>query len=85
MIRSGGGSIMVCARVNNLSIQQLFPDPVGPIAIKVNGCCNTTCCCSGNGDGGGGGGDGGGGGGDRLGSCLYFKCLIILSILEKVR
>ena len=55
MMRSGGGSIMICARVNNLFIQQDFPLDVGPIAIKVNGCCKTTC------SGGGGGGGGGGG------------------------
>ena len=53
MIRSGGGLIMVLACINNLFIQQLFPLNVGPIVIKVNGCCKTTC---------GGGGGGGGGG-----------------------
>jgi hypothetical protein len=47
MMRSGGGLIMVLARI--LFIQQLFPLNVDPIAIKVNGCCKTTC-------GGGGGG-----------------------------
>jgi hypothetical protein len=41
MMRSGGGLIMVLARI--LFIQQLFPLNVGPIAIKVNGCCKTTC------------------------------------------
>jgi hypothetical protein len=43
MMRSGGGLIMVLARINNLFIQQLFPINVGPIASKVNGCCKTTC------------------------------------------
>ena len=103
MMRSGGGLIMVLARVNKLFIQQLFPLNVGPIAIKVNGCCKTTfdlcgSCCGGGGDGGGGdGGDGGGGGAgdggggsgsekyDLSSSCLCFKCLIILSLLENLR
>jgi hypothetical protein len=43
MMRSGGGLIMVLARINNLFIQQLFPINVGPITIKVNECCKTTC------------------------------------------
>jgi hypothetical protein len=43
MMRSGGGLIMVLARINNLFIQQLFPLNVGPITIKVNECCKTTC------------------------------------------
>jgi hypothetical protein len=42
MIRSGGELIMVLARINNLFIQQLVPLNVGPIAIRVNGCCKTT-------------------------------------------
>jgi hypothetical protein len=53
MMRSGGGLIMGLAWVNNLFIQQLFPLNVGPIAIKVNGCCKTTCCGGGGGGGGG--------------------------------
>ena len=63
MMRSGGGLIMVLARVNNLFIQQLFPLNVGPIAIKLNRCCKTTFdLCGSGGDGGNGGaGDGGGG------------------------
>jgi hypothetical protein len=65
-MRSGGGLIMVLARVNNLFIQQLFPLNVGSIAIKVNGCCKTTfdlcgSCCGGGGGDGGDAGDGGGG------------------------
>jgi hypothetical protein len=43
MMRSGFGLIMVLAWINNPFIQQLFPLYVGPIAIKVNGCCKTTC------------------------------------------
>jgi hypothetical protein len=43
MMRSGGGLIMVLARINNLFIQQLFSLNVGPIAINVDGCCKTTC------------------------------------------
>ena len=43
MMRSDGGLIMVLARINALLTQQLFPLNVGPIAIKVNGCCKTTC------------------------------------------
>lgn len=87
MMRAGGGLIMVLAWVNKLFIQQLFPLNVGSIAIKVNGCCKRafdlcrSCCDGGGGD----DGNGGEGEGDRLGSCLYFKCLIILSLLEKVR
>ena len=69
MMRSDGRLIMVSARVNNLFTQQRFSLIVGPITIKVNGCCKTTfdlCgsyCGGGDGDegGGGGGGDGGGG------------------------
>jgi hypothetical protein len=57
MMRSGGGLIMFLALVNNLIIQQLFPLNVGPIVIKVKGCCKTTSC------GGGDGGSGGSGGG----------------------
>jgi hypothetical protein len=64
MMRTGGGLIMVLARVNDLFIQQLFPLNVRPIAIKVNGCCKTACCGDGGGGSGGGGGGGGGGVGD---------------------
>jgi hypothetical protein len=53
MIRSGGELIMVLARINNLFIQQLFPLNVGPIAIRVNGCCKTTCGGRVSGSGGG--------------------------------
>jgi hypothetical protein len=49
MMCAGGGLIMVLAWINNMFIQQLFPLHLGPIAIKVNGCCKTT-------SGGGGGG-----------------------------
>ena len=38
-MRSGGGLIMFLALVNNLFIQQLFPLNMGPIDIKVKGCC----------------------------------------------
>jgi len=91
MMRSGGGLIMVLARANNLFIQHFCSLNVGPIAIKVNGCCKTTFdLCGGGGDGGGGGaGDGGGDSGsekyDLSSSCLCFKCLIILSLLENLR
>ena len=43
MMRSGGGLIMVLARINSLLFQQLFPLNVGPIAIKVKECCKAMC------------------------------------------
>jgi len=89
MIRSGGGLIMVFARVNNILIQQLFPLDVGPHKSMVNGCCKTTFCGGGGGGGVCGGGGGGGGGYVsvvcRYGSlilCLHRKCLIMASFLE---
>ena len=39
MMLSGDGLIMILALINNLFIQQFFQLNVGPIAIKMNGCC----------------------------------------------